>query len=122
MGSSRLPGKVLKKIGGKTTLLEHIFYRLTFLKHQAKVVLVTSTNNRDDAIDAFCKEKNIECFRGGEDNVLERYYRCAKKYGFEHIVRLTGDNPFTDIEEIDNLIDLHMNAKQIIHIPLAFYQ
>ena len=109
MGSSRLPGKVLKKIGGKN-LLEHIFYRLAFLKHSARVVLATSANHRDDAIEAFCKEKNIECFRGSEDNVLERYYLCAKKYGFEHIVRLTGDNSFTDIEEIDNLIALHIKT------------
>ena len=92
MGSSRLPGKFLKKIGDKS-LLEHIFYRLTFLKHPAKVVLATSTNQKDDIVELFCKSRNIDCFRGSEENVLERYYLCAKKFGFDHIVRLTGDNP-----------------------------
>jgi len=110
MGSSRLPGKVLREIGGKT-LLEHIFYRVAFLKHPARVVLATSANRRDDAIEVLCRERNIECFRGSEDNVLERYYLCAKKYGIAHIVRLTGDNPFTDIEELDNLIDLHLKTR-----------
>ena len=47
------------------------------------------------------------CFRASETNVLYRYYECAKLYNLEHIVRLTGDNPFTDIEELDRLIDLH---------------
>ena len=110
MGSTRLPGKVLKKIGNKT-LLEQIFYRLGFLKHPAKQVLATSINPNDNAIESFCLEKNIECFRGSEENVLERYYLCSVRYGFNHIVRLTGDNPFTDIEELDNLIDLHLKTK-----------
>ena len=43
-------------------------------------------------------------------DVLERYYLCAKKYGFRHIVRLTGDNPFVDIEELDRLIELHLDS------------
>ena len=110
MASSRLPGKILKKIGHKT-LLEHIFYRLTFLKHPSRVILATSVNPKDDVIEAFCKERNIECFRGSEDNVLERYYLCSKKYGFKYIVRLTGDNPFTDIEELDKLILLHLETQ-----------
>jgi spore coat polysaccharide biosynthesis protein SpsF len=110
MNSKRLPGKALKKIGTKS-LLEHIFYRLTLLKHPAEIVLATTINPPDDVIENFCNERNIECFRGNEENVLERYYLCAKKYGFENIVRLTGDNPFTDIEELDNLIDLHLKAK-----------
>ena len=50
MGSSRLPGKVLRDIGGKS-LLEHIFCRLGFLKHPARIVLATSANGRDDAIE-----------------------------------------------------------------------
>lgn len=109
MGSSRLPGKVLKKIGN-LTLLDHIFFRLTFLKHPAKVVLATSTSKKDDTLEKFCKERHVECFRGSEDNVLERYYLCASKYGFDQIVRLTGDNPFTDIKELDNLIPLHLES------------
>lgn len=110
MGSSRLPGKVLKKIGNKT-LLEHIFYRLSFLKHSVKLVLATSTSAENDEIDVYCNKHGVDCFRGDEDDVLGRYYICAKKYGFRQIVRLTGDNPFIDIEELDNLIDLHLNTK-----------
>jgi spore coat polysaccharide biosynthesis protein SpsF len=110
MGSSRLPGKILMNIGHRN-LLEHILFRLKYLKHDAKVVIATSTSPKDDRVQDFCKAHDVECFRGSELNVLERYYFCSKKYGFYHIVRLTGDNPFTDIEELDNLIDLHMRTK-----------
>lgn len=108
MGSSRLPGKVLMKIGGKV-LLDHILYRLSFLKHKAVFIVATSAKNENDIIADFCAARGVECFRGSETDVLERYYLCAKKYGVEHIVRLTGDNPFTDINELDNLIDLHLS-------------
>ena len=104
MGSSRLPGKILMRLG-KQTLIDHIFFRLSFLKHAVKAVLATSVSSNDDVVEKYCIERNISCFRGSELNVLERYYLCAKQYGFKHIVRLTGDNPFPDMEELDRLID-----------------
>ena len=110
MGSTRLPGKVLKQIGDKN-LLEHILFRLTKLSHKVQVVIATSDLEQDDKLEDFCKTNNISCFRGSEENVLERYYLCAKENNFEHIVRLTGDNPFIDIEELDNLIALHVDSK-----------
>lgn len=109
MASKRLPGKILKKIGDKP-ILEHIFYRISFLKHKVAAVLATSSSPEDDIVEYFCKSINIHCFRGSNENVLERFYLCAKKFGFLHIVRLTGDNPFVDIEELDNLIDLHLRS------------
>lgn len=110
MGSSRLPGKVLKKIGNKS-LLEHIFYRLKKVSHKVKIVVATTKLSQDNEIMKVCLEYKIDCFRGSELNVLERYYQCACKYNFSHIVRVTSDNPFIDIEELDNLIDLHLNQQ-----------
>lgn len=110
MGSTRLPGKVLKKIGDKN-LLEHIIFRLDRLKHDVTVVIATSDLQKDDELESFCKLNSINCFRGSEQDVLSRYYLSAKEHGFDHIVRLTGDNPFIDIEELDNLIDLHISTK-----------
>jgi spore coat polysaccharide biosynthesis protein SpsF len=107
MGSSRLPGKILKPIGDRP-LLSHIFYRLSYLRYPAQLVLATSELPDDDIVAAFCKKNNVKCFRGSEEDVLERYYQCASQQAFNHIVRITGDNPFLDIEEIDRLIDLHM--------------
>ena len=110
MGSTRLPAKVLKRIGNKN-LLEHILFRLSQLEQNTKIVIATTTLEKDDVIEKFCKKNSINIFRGSESNVLERYYLCAKNNNFEHIVRLTGDNPFVDIEELDNLITFHLNTK-----------
>jgi spore coat polysaccharide biosynthesis protein SpsF len=108
MGSTRLPGKILLTIGGKI-LLEHILFRLGKLRHPALTVIATSDTPGDDVVERFCDSHAVTCFRGSENNVLDRYYQCARQYGFRHIVRLTGDNPFPDMEELDNLIELHLS-------------
>jgi spore coat polysaccharide biosynthesis protein SpsF len=109
-GSKRLPGKVLKKIGDKN-LLEHILHRLNKLQHSSKTVIATSILEKDDVIEDFCLDKNVSCYRGSEENVLQRYYLCSKENEFSHIVRLTGDNPFIDVGELDNLINLHIDTE-----------
>jgi len=109
MGSTRLPGKILKKIGNKA-LLEHILFRLSYLKSEITTVIATTFNPVDDTVYDFCRDKNINCYRGSEDNVLSRYYECSKLYGFKNIVRLTADNPFNDIEELDRLIESHIRT------------
>lgn len=107
MGSTRLPGKVLRPIAGRP-LLAHVLGRLQNLQHTAIVVVATSALPQDEPIVAWCSEHGVECFRGDELDVLNRYLRCAEAYGFDQIVRLTADNPFTDIEELDRLIHLHL--------------
>lgn len=107
MGSTRLPGKVLRPIG-HLPLLGHVLGRLALSRHKIIVVVATSTLHQDDAIAAYCETAKVSCFKGSEQDVLDRYFKCAKKHGFSHIVRLTADNPFTDIVELDRLIDLHL--------------
>jgi spore coat polysaccharide biosynthesis protein SpsF len=109
-GSTRLPKKVLKKIGDRN-ILEHILFRLNKIQNKVRVVIATSDLEENNQIEVFCYSNKIDCFRGSEQNVLERYYLCAKKNNFDCIVRLTGDNPFVDIEELDNLINLHIKSK-----------
>jgi spore coat polysaccharide biosynthesis protein SpsF len=106
MGSVRLPGKVLMPVGGRL-LLEHIIARMTLLHEQTKLVIATSTLPENDAVEQFCYARGVACFRGEEGNVLKRYVDCANHYGFEHVVRLTGDNPFPDAAEVQRLIKLH---------------
>lgn len=108
MRSSRLPGKVLKPIAGRA-LLDHVLGRLTLLRNPAHCIVATSTEFCDDVISSFCERRAITCFRGSESDVLGRYAECAQHWGLEQIVRLTADNPFTDIEELDRLIDVHLS-------------
>ena len=110
MGSTRLPGKVLRPINGKP-LLGHVLDRAARLDHPAIAVVATTVDLRDDPIVRYCWDRSAEVFRGDETNVLDRYHQCAKAYGFDHIIRLTADNPFTDIAELDRLVDLHFSAQ-----------
>lgn len=107
MGSSRLPGKVLRYIAGKP-LLDHVLGRLATLDFPVRAVVATTCLTKDDAIAVHVAGKRVAVFRGSELDVLDRYYRCAIEYGFEHVVRLTADNPFVDIHELNRLIELHL--------------
>jgi spore coat polysaccharide biosynthesis protein SpsF len=107
MGSTRLPGKVLRPVG-QMPLLGHVIGRLATLSHPWPVVVATSTDARDDAIEAWCAEAGVTAFRGSEHDVLDRYVQCARTSGFEHVVRLTADNPFTDITELQRLVQRHL--------------
>ena len=107
MGSTRLPGKVLKKICGKP-LLYYTTTRLKKSKMLDKIILATSANKENDAIEQYCRENNITCFRGKEDDVLDRYYQCARKYDGKIIVRITGDCPLIDPNIVDKVIKYYM--------------
>lgn len=123
MGSTRLPGKVLLPIGDRP-LLGHIVMRLTRLQNPVPIVIATSTDSRDDAVAFYCRQAGVSCFRGDELDVLGRYYQCAIHYDFEHVVRLTGDNPFIDVEELDRLIYVHLHSGvdytcSMEHLPIG---
>ena len=110
MGSTRLPGKVLKLIAGKV-LLDHVLGRLSQLDYPVKVVVATSDMAQDYAIVSHCQAIGVTVFRGSETDVLDRYYQCAHENCFEHVVRLTADNPFTDMEELRRLIEQHIATR-----------
>jgi spore coat polysaccharide biosynthesis protein SpsF len=107
MGSTRLPGKVLRPIGGRP-LLDHILDRLAKVRHPARVVVATGDTLRDDVVAEFCAARGVDCFRGSEQDVLARYYECARARALEQVIRLTGDNPFTDVDELDRLVEFHL--------------
>src|SRR4030042_2449084 len=104
MGSTRLPGKVLKKVGG-VTLLEYEIKRLKRAKKINKVVVATTISKKDDRIEKLCRQIGVAFFRGSENDVLDRYYQCAIKYPqYKNIVRITGDCPLIDPAVIDEVI------------------
>lgn len=105
MSSTRLPGKVLKKVQG-TPLLKFQVDRIKKSSLLNEIVVATSLRVEDCVIEEFCYDNEIECFRGSEDDVLERYYKCAQKYDADTIVRLTADCPLSDPKVIDDAIRL----------------
>jgi len=110
MGSTRLPGKVLKEVNGKSLLMYQI-ERVKISKLLDKIVVATSMSSKDDLISDFCKRNNIDCFRGSENNVLSRYYECAKEFQADIVVRLTADCPLSDPVVIDDVISLFQKEK-----------
>lgn len=103
MNSTRLPGKVLMEIQGKPMLALQL-ERLQRAKMIDQLVVATTTNSLDDSIEKLCSLMNVSCFRGSENDVLDRYYSAAKEYNASYVVRLTGDDPLTDPELIDTMI------------------
>ena len=100
---SRLPGKVLMKLN-EDTVLSLLLKQLKHSKFLTEIIIATTTNPEDDVIEKFAISNNIKLFRGDSDNVLDRYYQCAKKFSLTHIVRITADNPLIDPDMIDQAI------------------
>ena len=110
MGATRFPGKVLKKLGDHA-LLDFQISRIKEAKNIDTIVVATTVEEADDEIEDFCNEKGILCFRGSENDVLSRYYECARDNKFETIVRLTADCPLIDPAVIDKVVTLFFEEK-----------
>ncbi|MEX1148147.1 MAG: glycosyltransferase family protein [Sphingomonadales bacterium] len=104
-GSTRLPGKVLRVVAGKT-LLEHHVDRLMRASRLDRVVVATTTAPPDDAIAALCASRKYPCVRGDEQDVLSRYALAARIHSADVIVRVTSDCPLIDSGVIDELVAL----------------
>jgi len=95
MGSSRLKGKVIEDICGKT-MLERVVGRLQKCYEIDEVVVATSTHPNDDVIEKLCTHLKIGTFRGSEDDVLSRFVGAAQTFGGDIIVRVCSDSPLVD--------------------------
>jgi len=104
MSSTRLPKKVLLPIN-KRPMLEHVINQTKHSKFIDEIVVATTTCNDDRNIVSFCKNNNINCFRGSKNDVLDRYYKCAEKFNCDVIVRITSDCPLIDPDIIDKGIE-----------------
>jgi spore coat polysaccharide biosynthesis protein SpsF len=111
MTSGRLPGKVLMKILGKPVLW-HVVTRLSWSRLIEKVVVATTTNEKDIPLVKLCKEMLIDVFRGSEMDVLDRYYRAAKHYHATTVVRITADCPLIDPRIVDRIIRCYLEDKE----------
>src|SRR6202012_4921358 len=103
MGSTRLPGKVLKPIAGQP-LLWHIVHRLKKCQLLEDIAVATTVNPADEAIVGWCNANGVIVVRGPEDDVLARYARAAEKLDADIIVRVSSDAPFIDAGFVD-LVD-----------------
>jgi len=110
INSTRFPGKVMKLLN-KKPIIEIITLILQESKFINSIVIATSTDVENNELVNFLEKKHIEYFRGSENNVLDRYYKIAKKLKSDFIVRVTGDDPLMDVSFIDKAITKIRNGK-----------
>jgi spore coat polysaccharide biosynthesis protein SpsF (cytidylyltransferase family) len=104
MGSTRLPGKILKPFYGGQTLLETLLSNLHKVS-DAKVIVATSVSKNNDSLERFLRERGEIVFRGSEGDVLDRFIRAADENGVDGIIRICSDNPFLDWHGVSQLIE-----------------
>lgn len=122
MGSTRLPGKVMKDLIGKP-LLYRIIERISTVELLDDIVIATTNNPIDDVIELSAEINGTKVFRGSEDDVLERYYQAAKASRADVIVRICADNPLTEPRFIEigvkQLLDMGADYIHPQNIPLG---
>lgn len=102
-GSTRLPGKVLKEIEGKSLLQIHLD-RLKNCKNVNEIIVATTVNEEDNVIFDKAIEWGYTASRGSESDVLDRFYQAVKDKKVDWIVRVTSDCPLIDSELVDDVI------------------
>jgi spore coat polysaccharide biosynthesis protein SpsF len=110
MGSSRLPGKVLREIEGQP-MLHRVVVRARHAQTVGRVVVATTTEAGDDPLAAYCQRQGFPVFRGDPYDVLDRYYQAAWTFQAETVVRLTADCPLLDPAEVDRTVRAFQAAR-----------
>ena len=103
IGSSRLPGKILRNYKNYN-LLKVLIKRLKKSKKVKNIIVATTKQKEDDKIVKFCVSNSLKYFRGSKNNVLMRYYEASKKYKEKNIIRITSDCPLIDPVILDKMI------------------
>lgn len=110
MGSTRLPGKVMKLLAGKT-VLAHVIERIRACPLLNEVVVATTTLPKDDIIVSESLRHGAKIFRGSEQDVLSRYFGAAQEYGAEIVIRITSDCPLLDSEILTQMTALFIEKR-----------
>jgi spore coat polysaccharide biosynthesis protein SpsF len=108
MTSSRLPGKVMLNVLNKP-ILSYLVDRLKTISLIDEIVLATTSNKSDDILEEFANKNKINCFRGSENNVLERVINAGLEVNADLIVEVTGDCPILDPLIVDQTIRVFLN-------------
>lgn len=103
-GSTRLPGKILKDLGGEPALAQ-VIKRVQKSKYVDETMVVTTLNDEDKKVVKFVSNIGVRVFAGSSDDVLDRYYQAAKLIKPEYIIRITADCPVFDYEILDQAIE-----------------
>jgi spore coat polysaccharide biosynthesis protein SpsF (cytidylyltransferase family) len=114
MSSTRLPGKIMMELCGMP-MINVLLQRISLAKEIDSIVVATTDSSTDDVLVDWLKKNNVLYFRGSENDVLERYWKCAKSFNAKTIVRITSDDPFKDPSIIDKAV-LTFNTSDVDYV------
>jgi spore coat polysaccharide biosynthesis protein SpsF len=110
MGSTRLPGKILLPLAGKSLLLR-MYERVSLAKSAGEIVVALTNEELDDQLALLCQKNNIKIFRGSSFDLLDRHYKASKEYGAEVVIKIPSDCPLIDPHVIDKVILYYINNR-----------
>ena len=108
IGSTRLPGKVMMQVGGRT-MLSYLVERVARSRRLDNVIVATSTRAKNNAIEEECLKLGVGCFRGDEDDVLNRFLQASQWAKADAVVRITGDDVLIDPNVIDYVLERYLS-------------
>lgn len=108
MGSSRLPGKSMLPLAGKP-MIQRILERVSRCKTIDEIVLAIPDTRDNEILGTIAHNLNVSIFAGSEHDVLDRYYRAAKTFNADTVIRLPADNPVPEPREIDRIVEYHLS-------------
>lgn len=115
LGSTRLPRKILLPFYKNKSILDLLIDKLKKVA-DSQIILATSTNSINDSLEDIAQKNNILCFRGAENDVLQRFIDAAEKFQASRIIRICSDNPFLELDSINRLIDFATKNPQYDYI------
>jgi len=105
--STRLPRKAIRPIHGRPMFC-HMLDRLKLARRPQEIIVCTSPLPQDDPLEELARPEGVPCFRGDPEDVLQRLTDAAARFGVDVVVNCMADNPFTDPEYLDRLVDFHL--------------
>lgn len=105
MSSTRLPGKILKKVKGRP-LIEQVMSRLRDSEFIDRIIIATTRDASDNKLVEYCQQKNIPYYRGNFNNVLDRFIKTSELFQCNKIIRVCADNPFIDTKLMNKQLDI----------------
>lgn len=109
LGSTRLPNKILLPFYKEKSIISLLIDKL-FLFKDVKTIIATSSDSVNDPLVQFLQKKNVLYFRGDENDVLDRFISTAEFYGIDRIIRICSDNPFLEINSLEQIVMRSRNS------------
>lgn len=124
MGSSRLPGKVMKPVAGEPVLAA-MLHRLLRAQTPVELCVATTTAPEDAPIIELCRRLGLRCFLGHPTDLVERHLHAARAMGAEAVVKIPSDCPLIDPAIIDRVLgrfsELHPSVDYVSNLHPATY-